>query len=422
MEAPRGLRGSVQCAAMGASFAVAVRSDGAVVSWGCSRHGALGLGAGRLCVRALAPGTVRPAARGEPIVAVSAGLRHVLALTGSGRLLAWGGNAAGQLGVGDGKPRFRPALVEGLQELVQAVASRNMSFAVSGRGQVFAWGDNAGDALALGSGNQCELSPSLMSSLGSTAVSRLEVTGGSGAAEKEHLVIAHAGAPWKEVSGANLKESDAEFRIDMGFWLWGTWGTRHFAAPCRPWVRGRPESAREEQKLRKVVAAGEYFVVLMEDGCLFAWGRSEEGCLGLGDRMVSSVALPLVLPPGPEGAEAGCAVDLQHGRRHLLALSEHGRVYSWGDGRLGQLGLTCTRPAFEPTLVSELASHRVSQILAVRDASYALADCGSVFAWGDNADDALGLPKGEGFGLRTVLAPVKMAGFRGGRITRLEVQ
>jgi alpha-tubulin suppressor-like RCC1 family protein len=53
----------------------------------------------------------RPVLIMEDVAAVSAGLRHSLALRTDGTLWAWGGNAMGQLGDGTTDPQLSPIQV-----------------------------------------------------------------------------------------------------------------------------------------------------------------------------------------------------------------------------------------------------------------------------------------------------------------------
>lgn len=75
----------------------------------------------------------------------------------------------------------------------------------------------------------------------------------------------------------------------------------------------------------------------------------------------------------------------------MLALSNAGCVYAWGENSNGQLGLNDTQCRYEPVLVEELQPYTVVQILAVDDKSYALTSDGAVYAWGFNSGGQLGL-------------------------------
>lgn len=118
-----------------------------------------------------------------------------------------------------------------------------------------------------------------------------------------------------------------------------------------------------------------------------AWGKDKDGCLGLGDDMnVSKGARRLELPH----EALGRPFDIRHGRRHILLLTDGGYVCSWGENQAGQLGLGDVLPRFGPNNVEGMNGHKVVQVLAIADASFALTNTGLVFAWGDNEDGALG--------------------------------
>ncbi len=108
-----GFPGSVTHAAAGGRVSLAV-SDGVVYSWGTSYFGELGNGTtGGTTLR-----TPQAILDLDDVVSVAVGKlsnpsygRHVLALTESGAIYAWGYNIEGQLGTGDTDDRLVPTLV-----------------------------------------------------------------------------------------------------------------------------------------------------------------------------------------------------------------------------------------------------------------------------------------------------------------------
>ena len=74
-------------------------SDGQALSWGSNTRGQLGL---TLPETSVVPSPTPVAAlSGVPLVQVTAGGAHTLALSVSGTVFGWGQNDAGQLGLGD---------------------------------------------------------------------------------------------------------------------------------------------------------------------------------------------------------------------------------------------------------------------------------------------------------------------------------
>jgi alpha-tubulin suppressor-like RCC1 family protein len=119
-------------------YGIALRSNGVVMIWG-EHPGAEGLSDVTLA-------TVKDL---PPISTVSAGGRHVLALTKDGKVYGWGNNKNGQIGVEptDQLRRIRkPTLVSGLQNVVSIAAQGSTNFGFSGAvkadGTVWMWGSN----------------------------------------------------------------------------------------------------------------------------------------------------------------------------------------------------------------------------------------------------------------------------------------
>jgi alpha-tubulin suppressor-like RCC1 family protein len=130
-----------------------VSTTGQVYAWGSNDHGELGIGQTgadqRLPVLVQLPAGVR-------IRKVAAGFNHVLAVSTTGQVYAWGGNEFGQLGNGtDHSPDATPAVVRVLDgvRVVAASAGEFSSLVVTVRGRVLGWGDETGGGLGDGQGS-----------------------------------------------------------------------------------------------------------------------------------------------------------------------------------------------------------------------------------------------------------------------------
>ena len=154
--------------AAGDGFTFALGEDGSIWGWGCFKDdgsGAAGFpgaprGASlqRLPARIYAPEGSRAQAR-----RISAGARHMAALTARGEVLTWGMGSQGQLGRvapfnNDSFPPLeallRPAPVPGVaaalgNDVADVVCGAYSTFAISRRGAVAAWGLNNAGQLAL---------------------------------------------------------------------------------------------------------------------------------------------------------------------------------------------------------------------------------------------------------------------------------
>ena len=116
-----------------------------------------------------------------------------------------------------------------------------------------------------------------------------------------------------------------------------------------------------------------------------SFGRNPTGVLGDGTLISRSAPVDVT----DLGAGAGI-IDVQ-ASTHSLALANDGTVYAWGRNDLGQLGTGDTATATIPVAVSGLgAGSGVIAISAGGFHSLALKADGSVVAWGSNSNGQLG--------------------------------
>ena len=73
---------------------------------------------------------------------MAAGANHSLALLSNGTVMAWGANAAGQLGDGNNTASSVPVPVSGLSNVTAIAAGGEFSLALLSNGHVMAWGQD----------------------------------------------------------------------------------------------------------------------------------------------------------------------------------------------------------------------------------------------------------------------------------------
>lgn len=124
-------------------------------------------------------------------------------------------------------------------------------------------------------------------------------------------------------------------------------------------------------------------------GEVYAWGNNKYGQTGHGGG-AEQVVLPRIVS-GLVGVSV-CAVSCGGG--HTVVTAADGRVFSWGLGSHGQLGLGGTDPAPAPRQVTALGAQRVSAVAAGIAHTLFLLAGGGVAACGMNTYGALGLDTG----------------------------
>lgn len=142
----------------GSYGSVALTADGDVWSWGSNYYGYLGIGSTDNNLIQALPEKIA-GVRGVAAISSDNSAFHVLALTQGGDIFAWGYNASGQIGNGTTANVTRPELIDkdsdgvALGSVVHIVASSYNSFATTVSGRLLAWGTNArgqlGDGVAM---------------------------------------------------------------------------------------------------------------------------------------------------------------------------------------------------------------------------------------------------------------------------------
>ena len=129
-----------------------------------------------------------------------------------------------------------------------------------------------------------------------------------------------------------------------------------------------------------VLAGHDHTLAITTKGKVYAWGVGGNGQLGLGDYQarLSPTAVPL---PGP-------AVQVAAGWGHSLALLADGRVFAWGTNTTGQLGDGTTTMRNTPAAVPGLTN--AVYITCGYNHNLVAKSDQSVWMWGYNSHGQLG--------------------------------
>ena len=91
----------------------------------------------------------------------------------------------------------------------------------------------------------------------------------------------------------------------------------------------------------------------------------------------------------------GTFSSIRTGKKHLIVLTDSGKLYSWGFGEFGALGLSGVTLSAVPQLVKPLSNKVVVQIACGEYHTLALTDKGDVYAWGRGFEGQLGIATSE---------------------------
>ncbi|XP_063314714.1 probable E3 ubiquitin-protein ligase HERC6 [Pelobates fuscus] len=143
---------------------------------------------------------------------------------------------------------------------------------------------------------------------------------------------------------------------------------------------------QDKAEVQKVAIGGQHTVFLLEDGTIFSCGQNIYGQLG---RRTNHSNTDQIL-----ALEAQTIVDVSCGTNHSMAVCNQGNVFSWGEASEGELGTGQSKQRNPiPRRISGLSNTRIIQISCGHFHSVALSEDGRVFSWGQNNAGQLGLGK-----------------------------
>ena len=309
----------VLMAALGGMHTAVVMEDGDMCTWGYGEDGALGHprpyrpGFRDFAEKEKYPAPTRiPAERfeGEQVSMAACGLGFTGAVTRTGRLFMWGLGRYGIMGQSNTRdarlPVPVPAELFGGRRVELIGAGHFHCAAVVVGGDVYTWGYGGWGALGLGH-KADQHAPSLVTSLQGQRI--VIVACG----EAHTLGVTRQGGvfSWGHGERGRLGHGDEEEHV--------------VPAQVVGFARG--------QRTVTAAAGGGHSVMVMQDGSCISWGKGQ--ALGLEGHQ-DTLCPTLVSPQYFDGEPVAMAAA---GRNHTLVVTVGGRVFAWGLGGEGRLGL-----------------------------------------------------------------------------------
>ena len=158
-----------------------------------------------------------------------------------------------------------------------------------------------------------------------------------------------------------------------------------------------------EERVAMLKSGDAHTVGLLSNGGIFTFGAGRVGQMGNGQ--FTSCSYPQLLA----SLKNRPIVSVKCGAAHCLAMTSGGIVFAWGGNSFGQLGLGDTKDRLRPTEISGIRVARPSRIFSGAFHSMALTPKGNLFSWGKNNQGQCGHGSTE-----NVLSPRLIQAFTGG--------
>jgi alpha-tubulin suppressor-like RCC1 family protein len=386
---------------LGFSHTLALDSEGIVHVFGSGANGRLGLGEGVFAEVTEPRALPASAFGGESVSSVDAGENHSAAITRNGNLYLWGTGAWGRLGTGNqddaGVPRHVTLPNGALAAHVSAGAYHTL--VLSNRGELFAFGWNKNGRCGLGRKHPTllVLNPEPVPFFAS-----LRAEAESSGNKIPQIVSIEAG------QGSSFALLD-----DGRLFVWGSGSFGVLGLS----VDGDDESDQWEPKqvtflfnVKNATVGAAHMLAIDAQQQLWSWGANEKHQLGHEDASspappasssassssaASVVQSPKVSQLGPAQVTRGVSKVsyVAAGKAHSLVVDTAGKLFSFGLGARGVLGLGSESDVSIPTAVTLPGADNEKVIRA--DASWthsaAVTDSGKLFLFGSKSNGRIGV-------------------------------
>ena len=289
--------------------------------------------------------------------------KFVYSITLDGKLYTWGNNEFGNTGNGTTNNQTTPYLVE-INGKIKNVVSYlgDTVFAITEEGKLYSWGKNISGQVGNGTTNN-QTTPYLVEI-------NIKIKDVVSSCDQTIYAITEEGKLYSW--GNNIS---------------GQVGNGKTNNQTTPYL------VEINSKIKDVVSScDETVFAITEDGKLYSWGKNNHGQIGDGkandDNSSNQLTPHLVV--GIDGKVKDIIID----NYTVYAITEEGKLYSWGNNQRGQVGSSNPDNQNEPMIKSpqELSiDGKIKNIfISFNDTVYAVTEEGKLYSWGNNTKGQVG--------------------------------
>lgn len=152
------------------------------------------------------------------------------------------------------------------------------------------------------------------------------------------------------------------------------------------------EGLANDERVIRVEAGTDTSMALTNLGSVYTWGSGGSGRLGTGN--TTNQFKPVNITSNFVLLENEYIIQIEAGPQHGIALTNLGRVFTWGSGANGRLGNNSTSNQLTPIDITQFfnlsSEDLIIQISSSESFSVALTEDGNVYTWGVNSNGRLG--------------------------------
>ena len=137
----------------------------------------------------------------------------------------------------------------------------------------------------------------------------------------------------------------------------------------------KPMLIESLKDVKEISCGSGHTVILTTKGRVFSWGRGDDGRLGHGDQAYKYVPRPVLALRSKEIVKITC------GSYHTAAVTKSGKLYTWGGGMYGKLGVGNENGSSVPVLVDKLRDQFVINVACGSRHTVALTKSSEVYVF-----------------------------------------